>query len=1185
MKKFYLVLSLLLSSICFCQEICDNGVDDDGDGLIDLNDSECICNSVQSIIPNPSFEEFDMCPNWYSQMNYCADWVQGTNTTTDFMHKCNYILPSVVNANLDNFPDGNGIGASIFSESKSEYLGSCLSSPMEAGTNYQMTLQLASLPISGTDLSDCYFGSDIYYDPIDITLYGSTNCNSLPLNTFNSPSLANSEWIILGSVNYIPVSHWAPVTISFIPPTDINTIMIGAPETLPASYSLGTCVPYFLFDDILLNKSNLFGVNITEEGNYCDNTLLLIASPILNISNSTTYQWYRNGIAIIGATESTYSVTLGGINPDNYSVRIIDGSNCFISQPFVPTTQLPMPDFTVVQPTCYENGTITITTEADLYSFDNGETWGTVNIASNLLPGLYFIKIKSGSNCISGTSSVTLNTPYYISQPNTSGTDATCGPTGSITVLTQGTEYSIDNGLTWSTNPVFNNLYGGIYYVRIKNNNGCMSLPNATYIYQILLEAPSYTFISPDCSDQNGSITITTPAEEYSFDLGLTWTTNPTLTGLSTGPHWIMIKDSNGCISLDTGLDLYRESIDKPEYEILQACGANGSITITTNAYEYSINNGVSWFSTAQFNNLSPGIYALKVRNENGCTSFPAYVYLDEVIWNILPTYNYITPDCHQSGSITIQTSAYEYSFNGGYTWTTNNVLENLAYDHSYQIVVRKSNGCQSNIQYVNIGPNTVSQAPAVVITQPNCSMPEGSILVTSTAYQYSFDNGITWSSSNNSGPLSGGTYMVKIKTVQECESPVTEVVINDAPTIPNTPEVSVTNPTCTVATGSITITTAAAFYSFNNGATWVTTNTLDNLIPGTYHIKIKNNQHGCASPAAEAIISSEGGPSALPDVLDVSYCQGEIPTILTASGVNLLWYESPAGGTGAETAPTPSTTTTGTITYYVTQTIGNCESQRAAITVTVWPTPAPPAVNNYEYCQGDITTALIATGDNLLWYTQPTGGTGSTAVPIPSSQSAGTFAFYVSQSLNACESKRAMIIVQIKPTPDTPETETTVTFEHLTETSALTAAGIGLKWYDNNLNLLWTAPVPSSANIGSTTYYVSQVIDGCESPLKEVTVIITRTYITIDYPKFFTPNGDGQNETWNIVTPKHGIKCSILIFDRYGKVIEGITAPGRGWDGTFNGHNLPATDYWFLVKYTEYDKEKEFKSHFSLIR
>ena len=87
-----------------------------------------------------------------------------------------------------------------------------------------------------------------------------------------------------------------------------------------------------------------------------------------------------------------------------------------------------------------------------------------------------------------------------------------------------------------------------------------------------------------------------------------------------------------------------------------------------------------------------------------------------------------------------------------------------------------------------------------------------------------------------------------------------------------------------------------------------------------------------------------------------------------------------------------------------------------------------------------------------------------------------------------------------------------------------------------------------------------------------------------ITYPNFFTPNGDGYNDFWNINLPTdyNGI---IFIYDRYGKLLKQLNSQGPGWDGTFIGKPFPSTDYWFRVEYTENNIRKEFKSHFSLKR
>ncbi|PHS10450.1 MAG: hypothetical protein COA88_01505, partial [Kordia sp.] len=101
----------------------------------------------------------------------------------------------------------------------------------------------------------------------------------------------------------------------------------------------------------------------------------------------------------------------------------------------------------------------------------------------------------------------------------------------------------------------------------------------------------------------------------------------------------------------------------------------------------------------------------------------------------------------------------------------------------------------------------------------------------------------------------------------------------------------------------------------------------------------------------------------------------------------------------------------------------------------------------------------------------------------------------------------------------------------------------------------------------------------GCWSDPQEVMIV--------DYPHFFTPNGDGVNDTWAIIQ-QEGIPISqIYIFDRFGKLLTQLDPDGAGWDGTYNGSQMPATDYWFKIIYIEGDSsaQKEFKAHFSIKR
>ena len=116
------------------------------------------------------------------------------------------------------------------------------------------------------------------------------------------------------------------------------------------------------------------------------------------------------------------------------------------------------------------------------------------------------------------------------------------------------------------------------------------------------------------------------------------------------------------------------------------------------------------------------------------------------------------------------------------------------------------------------------------------------------------------------------------------------------------------------------------------------------------------------------------------------------------------------------------------------------------------------------------------------------------------------------------------------------------------------------------------------NVNTGSHTLEVRDV-RGCGEKVYEIYII--------DYPRFFTPNGDGFNDIWNISGLPTELNSKIYIFDRFGKLLKEISPSGYGWDGTFNGQQMPTNDYWFIVKYSDLitGELKEFRSHFTLKR
>jgi gliding motility-associated-like protein len=114
-----------------------------------------------------------------------------------------------------------------------------------------------------------------------------------------------------------------------------------------------------------------------------------------------------------------------------------------------------------------------------------------------------------------------------------------------------------------------------------------------------------------------------------------------------------------------------------------------------------------------------------------------------------------------------------------------------------------------------------------------------------------------------------------------------------------------------------------------------------------------------------------------------------------------------------------------------------------------------------------------------------------------------------------------------------------------------------------------------TNVSAGIHTIYIKD-LNGCGIESREVAVL--------GIPNFFTPNNDGNNDYWNIKGANGSFNSNtiIYIFDRYGKLIKQISPQTQGWDGTFNGQPMPASDYWYSI---QLEDGRTFKGHFALKR
>ncbi len=334
-------------------EICDNAIDDDGDGQIDLNDSDCECIVIEpeSLIPNPSFEDVNCCPGEQSELNCAAGWIQASFPTTDFIHTCGWMgwdnesdqfpppqpFPDgegiVGFRNGVYFPPGDGPDPMPFIEPNwKEYAGACLLSPMQADTSYRIEFDIG-------------FVNATVSPPIAVTLFGTTDCAYLPFGAGEGEPLTGCptnvpEWVELGYV-ILPGGEgiWMKASIEVLYEEDIYAIALG-PD---CSNNLNGTNRYYYLDNLLLDETESFQINISTVSHPCagDFGLEVIDDPDL------TYQWYKEGIALIGETAAQLSQMYG---EGNYQLRTMNGMECALSGVF--PFAIPVLNSTVYQSIC-----------------------------------------------------------------------------------------------------------------------------------------------------------------------------------------------------------------------------------------------------------------------------------------------------------------------------------------------------------------------------------------------------------------------------------------------------------------------------------------------------------------------------------------------------------------------------------------------------------------------------------------------------------------------------------------------------------------------------------------------------------------------------------------------------------------------------------------------------------------
>lgn len=833
----------------------------------------------------------------------------------------------------------------------------------------------------------------------------------------------------LGCVATTTFSITQPVAISFNGIQTSNASCNNADGAILATATGGTGALQYRVDAGSWQASGSFsgltwGPHILSamDGNMCIVSATVVidnfSSPTLSVSyNNVSCNGGNDGSITLTSSGGTgavqYSINGGlsyqssgsftGLPAGKYSALVKDVAGCgqgevvTINQPNVITFQV-----STKSATCFAkpDGEIHLSSAIGgigkiTYSL-NGLNYQSSPDFYALLGGNYTVYVKDAASCVV-TRTVTVPRPadvaatYNLTQVNCHGSN-----NGAILVNATGGippyQYSLNWG-TYQPTSQFLNVGADTWTLVVKDANNCTDTGSAI-ITQPTLIVPSISSTNSTCGNANGSLLISASGGRgttytYSLD-GTTFQSSGLFSGKSSGTYPVSVKDSVGCVVTTTG-DI--QDSNGPSFGSISntnvTCngGNDGSITVNsisggTGTIEYSL-TGANWQTSNKFTGLTAGNYNIQVRDANRCLSQSQTILIRQpAAISIGRTLTHVRCNGESDGSAVIVASGgagtLAYSINGGLSWQSSNVFNNLSAGN-YTVMVRDAGGCMGSINF------TINEAPGITallsVLNVQCHGDRtGEVNFTASGgkapYQYII--GGSYQSSGRFTGLSGGNYIYYIKDANNCVKTGEFFLFEPTPIAVNAIAADVSCAGGNNGVINLTVSGGIAPYTYDwsNGAN---TEDIFNLRAGTYSVNITDD-YGC-SETRSFTLNQPAQPIVINGVVtDGNGTRGSVDITVTG-GVppyRFLWSNNATTEDIGELLPGNYTVTvtdanlcvaTSTFTVKVSTGVDKATLEKS---VKLYPNPAQDMAKLEVEGLIPDKVSIISTDGRIIWQTKP---------------------------------------------------------------------------------------------------------------------------------------------------------------------------------------------------------------------